>query len=158
MLSYDETNDPPTPRLHALNGRHRTEVGPDLDRDGLDRLSELFRILSDKTRLTLLRLLGGGEMNVSALCGVLALPQPTVSHHLGLLRHSGLIRPRRAGKQVFYRLDERVDAATVPKDDAGGVDLDGSTQNVGRHPTGLQIAFGGFVVQILTKPDDDLPQ
>src|SRR3954470_18453813 len=78
----------------------------------LESLVGLFRLLSDKTRLNILMLLAKGERNVSSLCGELSLPQPTVSHHLGLLRMSNLISNRRAGKQVFYELDGRVDAVT----------------------------------------------
>jgi ArsR family transcriptional regulator len=44
-------------------------------------------------------------MNVSALCEVLELAQPTVSHHLGLLREARLVRTRREGKQVHYALN-----------------------------------------------------
>jgi DNA-binding transcriptional ArsR family regulator len=79
----------------------------------LEPLVALFRLLSDKTRLNILMLLAGGERNVSSLCDELRLPQPTVSHHLGLLRMSNLITNRRDGKQVFYELDGRVDAATA---------------------------------------------
>jgi DNA-binding transcriptional ArsR family regulator len=63
-----------------------------------------MRVLSDPTRLRLLGLLQNGEMNVSTLCRRLELPQPTVSHHLGLLRSAGLVGNRRSGKQVFYFL------------------------------------------------------
>jgi DNA-binding transcriptional ArsR family regulator len=77
----------------------------------LEPLVALFRLLSDKTRLNILMLLAKGERNVSSLCDELRLPQPTVSHHLGLLRMSNLITNRRDGKQVFYELDGRVDAA-----------------------------------------------
>src|SRR5256886_5516042 len=76
----------------------------------LEQLTSLFRLLSDKTRLNILFLLSEGERNVSSLCDELRLPQPTVSHHLGLLRMSNLITNRRDGKQVFYELDGRVDA------------------------------------------------
>lgn len=76
----------------------------------LERLVGLFRLLSDKTRLNILMLLARGERNVSSLCDELRLPQPTVSHHLGLLRMSNLIINRRDGKQVFYDLDGKVDA------------------------------------------------
>src|SRR5687768_1058726 len=76
----------------------------------LEPLVGLFRLLSDKTRLNILMLLAKGERNVSSLCEELALPQPTVSHHLGLLRMSNLISNRRNGKQVFYELNGRVDA------------------------------------------------
>jgi len=77
----------------------------------LESLVGLFRLLSDKTRLNILLLLARGERNVTSLCTELSLPQPTVSHHLGLLRMSNLIANRRAGKQVFYELDGRIEAA-----------------------------------------------
>lgn len=73
----------------------------------LDQVTELFRLLSDKTRLNILLLLRAGEQNVTALCERLNLPQPTVSHHLGLLRMNNLIDNRRSGKQVFYGLSGR---------------------------------------------------
>ena len=74
----------------------------------LTRLTDLFGLLSDKTRLNILLLLSKGERNVSSLCEDLGLPQPTVSHHLGLLRIHNLIDNRRAGKQVYYGLNGRV--------------------------------------------------
>jgi DNA-binding transcriptional ArsR family regulator len=75
----------------------------------LDQLTALFRLLSYKTRLNILMLLAGGERNVTSLCEALQLPQPTVSHHLGLLRLHNVIGNRRSGKQVFYTLNGRVD-------------------------------------------------
>jgi|SRR5690349_19572832 DNA-binding transcriptional ArsR family regulator len=75
----------------------------------LEQLTGLFRLLSDKTRLNILMLLSGGERNVTNLCDALQLPQPTVSHHLGLLRLNNIIGNRRSGKQVFYTLNGRVD-------------------------------------------------
>lgn len=74
----------------------------------LEQLTGLFRLLSDKTRLNILLLLAEGERNVTTLCNELQLPQPTVSHHLGLLRMNNLIGNRRAGKQVFYTLNGRI--------------------------------------------------
>ncbi len=75
----------------------------------LEQLTGLFRLLSDKTRLNILMLLADGERNVTSLCEQLKLPQPTVSHHLGLLRMNNVIANRRNGKQVFYALNGRVD-------------------------------------------------
>ena len=77
----------------------------------LEPLVGLFRLLSDKTRLNILMLLTKGERNVTSLCEELGLPQPTVSHHLGLLRMSNLIGNRRNGKQVFYGLNGQVEAS-----------------------------------------------
>lgn len=76
----------------------------------LEPLVGLFRLLSDKTRLNILLLLSKGERNVTSLCEELQLPQPTVSHHLGLLRMSNLIGNRRHGKQVFYGLNGQVES------------------------------------------------
>lgn len=75
---------------------------------GLDPVVGLFRLLSDKTRLNILIMLADGERNVTSLCEDLKLPQPTVSHHLGLLRMQNLICNRRDGKQIFYNLNGRV--------------------------------------------------
>ncbi|HSI33885.1 MAG: ArsR/SmtB family transcription factor [Phycisphaerae bacterium] len=73
----------------------------------LDQLTSLFRLLSDKTRLNILMMLAQGERNVTSLCQELDLPQPTVSHHLGLLRMNNLIGNRRDGKQVYYGINGR---------------------------------------------------
>jgi ArsR family transcriptional regulator, zinc-responsive transcriptional repressor len=78
----------------------------------LEQLTAIFRLLSDKTRLNILMLLTQGERNVTSLCETLGLPQPTVSHHLGLLRMNNIIANRRNGKQVFYALNGRVDVNT----------------------------------------------
>jgi DNA-binding transcriptional ArsR family regulator len=79
----------------------------------LEQLTAMFRLLTDKTRLNILLILAAGERNVSSLCEQLKLPQPTVSHHLGLLRLSNVIGSRRMGKQVFYGLIGRVNAAAA---------------------------------------------
>ena len=81
---------------------------PGVSEQDLEQLTNLFRLLSDKTRLNILLLLAQGERNVSHLCDELKLPQPTVSHHLGLLRMSNVIGNSRNGKQVFYNLNGRV--------------------------------------------------
>jgi DNA-binding transcriptional ArsR family regulator len=69
-------------------------------------LAALFRVLSDPTRLKLVSLLGGGERNVGDLCGALGQPQPTVSHHLRILRSHSILTTRRDGKHVYYALEE----------------------------------------------------
>jgi ArsR family transcriptional regulator len=78
----------------------------------VEQLVNLFRLLSDETRLSIMMLLTQGERNVTSLCEELKLPQPTVSHHLGLLRMSNLISNRRNGKQVFYGLNGHIDATS----------------------------------------------
>lgn len=68
-------------------------------------LAQMFRAMGDPTRLQVLVLLGEGECNVTALCQKLEMPQPTVSHHLGLLRAAQLVEARRSGKEIYYSLE-----------------------------------------------------
>ena len=70
------------------------------------RAAILLKQVSDPTRLSVITMLSEGEQHVGALCDQFAMSQPAVSHHLALLRHGGIISPRRAGKQNFYGLTE----------------------------------------------------
>ena len=65
-----------------------------------------FGLLSDPTRLGILAQLAKGPKNVTALCKALGLKQPTVSHHLGLLRMGRLVVGTRQGKAVVYSTDK----------------------------------------------------
>ncbi len=67
--------------------------------------AEIFKALGDPVRLRLFQLLAGhNELCVCHLTDALDLPQSTVSRHLGVLRHAGLVDTRRAGKWMHYRL------------------------------------------------------
>lgn len=71
----------------------------------IHRFSEIFKIMADKSRLKiLLALAQDGELHVSALCELLGQSQPAVSHHLTLMRMTGLVGFRREGKHNFYYL------------------------------------------------------
>lgn len=73
----------------------------------VDDLAEIFKILGDPTRLRLLTALAdGGEMCVHELCARLGMSQTAVSHQLRTLRIARLVRPRRAGREIFYALDD----------------------------------------------------
>jgi len=66
-------------------------------------LAQVFKLLSDETRLRILLYLAQNhELHVTDLCNRLGQSQPAVSHHLALLRVSGLIEARREGKHNFY--------------------------------------------------------
>ena len=86
-----------------------TEQLPDVTDAEVMALSRVFGLLGDPTRVRILLLLCRGEQNVTRLCATLKLPQPTVSHHLGLLRRGGLLASRRDGKSIFYALDGRLE-------------------------------------------------
>jgi DNA-binding transcriptional ArsR family regulator len=70
------------------------------------RASILLKHVSDPTRLQVIVILAEGERHVGALCEQLSQSQPAVSHHLALLRHGGIIAPRRQGKNNFYSLTD----------------------------------------------------
>ncbi len=67
-------------------------------------LARLGRALASPQRLELLELLAQGERSVEALANVVDLPLANVSHHLQVLRRSGLVEGRRQGLFVHYRL------------------------------------------------------
>ena len=66
---------------------------------------EVFRMLSDATRVRLLWALLDAEMAVNDLAAVVQKPQATVSQHLAKLRMARLVTTRRNGAQVIYRVE-----------------------------------------------------
>lgn len=66
---------------------------------------EVMNLLSDTTRLKIVRLLRKGEKNVSKIVKSLKLTQPTISHHLKKLEEAGLIIRRRYKNWVFYSVN-----------------------------------------------------
>jgi ArsR family transcriptional regulator len=76
---------------------------PPVSDSSVRELAQVFKLLSDETRLRILLYLAQNhELHVTALCDRLGQSQPAVSHHLALLRVSGLIESRREGKHNFY--------------------------------------------------------
>lgn len=70
-------------------------------------LAQVFKALGDPVRLRLLSLIGahqGGEVCVCDLTTTFDLTQPTISHHLKVLREAGIITSERRGTWVYYRL------------------------------------------------------
>lgn len=72
----------------------------------IKQVSQLYKVLSDQTRLRILLLLKEGEHNVTAISEQLGMEQSAVSHQLKLLRDSRVVKARREGKTIFYTLDD----------------------------------------------------
>jgi ArsR family transcriptional regulator, arsenate/arsenite/antimonite-responsive transcriptional repressor len=68
------------------------------------RLDQLFKALSEPTRLRLLNLLRLGSSCVCELHAVLRIPQPTASRHSAAFRHAGLVEDCRSGTRIIYWL------------------------------------------------------
>ncbi len=66
--------------------------------------SLMFKALSDETRQQILQFLKDGPLNVGEIVNRTSLTQPTISHHLGILRRAGVVVTQRRGKQVYYAL------------------------------------------------------
>lgn len=75
--------------------------------DEIEELTEIFKALSDPTRLRLVKLLSANEgaLCVNALADKLEVSQSAVSQHLRVLRQAGLVRGERRGYFVHYSLD-----------------------------------------------------
>jgi DNA-binding transcriptional ArsR family regulator len=65
--------------------------------------NDFAKAMADETRQRILSLLQAGEMNESDIVAHFDFTQPTISHHLALLRRSNLVSARREGKHVLYR-------------------------------------------------------
>ena len=76
-----------------------------IPRGTLERLTDIFKLLSDQSRLKIvLALAQDGVLHVSALCELLGQSQPAVSHHLTMMRMAKLVSFDRKGKFSYYRL------------------------------------------------------
>lgn len=72
----------------------------------INALAEVFRSLSDPTRVRIIFALSGREMCVCDLAAILSLTGSAVSHQLRLLRGQRLVRYRKEGKVAYYTLDD----------------------------------------------------
>ncbi|HXW07980.1 MAG TPA: metalloregulator ArsR/SmtB family transcription factor [Vicinamibacterales bacterium] len=70
-------------------------------------LAETFRVLGDPSRVRILDALSGGELCVCDIAALAGISESAVSHQLRLLRGMRLVRSRRAGRLVFYALDDQ---------------------------------------------------
>jgi len=78
---------------------------PPLEPAAAEKLATVFKALSDPTRISIVnRLASVDECCVCDLTAAFSLSQPTVSHHLRILREAGLVEAERRGTWAYYRL------------------------------------------------------
>jgi ArsR family transcriptional regulator len=78
---------------------------PPLEREAADDLAGIFRALADPTRVAIVHRLAAAEsVCVCDLNAAFDLSQPTISHHLRILREAGLVEAERRGTWAYYRL------------------------------------------------------
>jgi DNA-binding transcriptional ArsR family regulator len=76
------------------------------DQETIINLAETFSVLSDQTRLKIVLALRKQELCVLDIAAVLGVTESAVSHQLRLLKTLRLVKQRKAGKLVFYSLDD----------------------------------------------------
>ena len=94
-------------------------VRPGITPDRAARLARGYRALADPTRLLLLATLAAHDGGTACVCDLsvpLDLSQPTISHHLKVLREAGLVTSERRGTWVHYRLEREALAELMPLD------------------------------------------
>lgn len=87
---------------HLAEARTPSLMGPRT----VEALADTFRILGDPTRVRILDALSGGELCVCDIASLVGISESAASHQLRLLRGMRLVRPRRAGRLVYYAVDD----------------------------------------------------
>ena len=75
----------------------------------IKKARRILKSLADDTRLRIVNLLNGREMNVTEMLGVIETTQSNLSRHLARLRLTGVVGDRRSGSSVYYRLSKPPD-------------------------------------------------
>jgi ArsR family transcriptional regulator len=90
--------------LHKAQVNHALDNVP--DSNTLQSMTDIFKALSDPSRLKIVTALSACELCVCDLAAVCGSSESAVSHQLRILRNLKIVRYRREGKVVFYRLDD----------------------------------------------------
>ena len=112
MLNPDKTVARAAAIEEACEAQHLDPRGTEARRgmlmspDAVRDVADTFRILGDPTRIRILDALSGGELCVCDIASLAAISESAVSHQLRLLRSMRLVKSRRAGRLVFYALDD----------------------------------------------------
>lgn len=73
-----------------------------------DKCLSFFKAASDPTRVQIMKILKEKEMCVSEICQHFNMTQPSVSHHLSILKNVGIINCRKLGKEVLYAINKEI--------------------------------------------------
>ena len=91
----------------CANAVLKPEAEDTIDEGTARAVAHRFKILADPTRVRLLSVLADRELCVSELTELLDMEQSAISHQLRTLRGLQLVRHRKVGRQVYYRLNDR---------------------------------------------------
>ena len=101
-------------KLPHDHGTHTTELLEHRpSQESFDSVSGTFQLISDPTRLKILWLLCHSEECVANIAAAIEMSSPAVSHHLRMLKQSGLLISHRDGKETYYTLAKTPEAELV---------------------------------------------
>lgn len=88
------------------------------DKTIFEMQSEVCKTLASPKRIEILNALKDGEKTVSELVNILGVPKANVSQHLAVMRHKGILRSRREGINIFYRVSNHkvIEACVLMKE------------------------------------------
>lgn len=69
-------------------------------------MAQMFKALGDENRIKIIEMLQAGEMCAANILEALEVTQPTLSHHMKTLCESGIVKYRKSGKWMYYRISE----------------------------------------------------
>lgn len=96
--------------LHHHSGHTKDMLQKMPESTAFEKVSDMFALISDPTRLKILWLLCHCEECVNNIAVAVNMSAPAVSHHLRLLKQAGLLSSRRDGKEMYYKLAELPEA------------------------------------------------
>ena len=67
---------------------------------------DFFKAVGDPTRVKIMMMLRAKELCVSDICKEFSMKQPSISHHLNILKRAKIVNDRKEGKEVYYSLNE----------------------------------------------------
>jgi DNA-binding transcriptional ArsR family regulator len=85
---------------------NKSYIPPHLDEQAASHLADLFRTLSEPTRLRIIAILLDCELSVGDIAGRLGMTESAISHQLRDMRLQRVVKTRKEGRQVFYCLDD----------------------------------------------------
>ena len=162
--------NPSLPHYHGEEPAHTEVVRQMLEKeDTFQELSDIFRQLGDANRIRIFWLLCHCEECVVNIAAMMDMSSPAVSHHLRILRDSGLLTTRRDGKEVYYHaadtaqarllheLIEQVMDVACPQWRAEADHHRGPLPSVPHHPDHIERGVQGCVRHLHRCPPERAP-
>lgn len=94
------------PHQHEHDANHKLPMPGQEEEKYIQPMADIFKVLSDPTRIRILALLAHEEMCVTCIAEGLNMTHSAISHQLRLLRSANLVKFSKEGKEVIYSLDD----------------------------------------------------